>query len=104
MAQIPPSARLINRRQTLGFLGAAAGLLLPDNCLAGGESLYASASLLADGGFAIALFDMDGREHLRVPLPARGHDIAVDRPEGLCVAFARQPDTFAVAFEINGTR
>lgn len=60
---------------------------------------YAAAAKTADGRYAIVLLDADGRLLRQIALSDRGHDIAVDRPGGRAVAFARRPGTFAVAFD-----
>lgn len=51
-----------------------------------------------DGSFAAVLYDIDRGLLRRVALPGRGHDVAVNPATGDCVAFARRPGNFAVAF------
>ena len=90
---------VINRRTFLTGGAAIAALPLLPNILLGSErTLYAAALREADGGYAAAVFGVEEGEVVRVSLPARGHACAV-RPGGEdCVAFARRPGTFAVAF------
>ncbi|MEL6752200.1 MAG: DUF1513 domain-containing protein [Pseudomonadota bacterium] len=56
-----------------------------------------SAALLKTGRHAIVTLDQRGQINAAIELPGRGHDFAL-RPDGLTVAFARRPGTFAVAF------
>lgn len=67
------------------------------------EALFASATLRADKTFGAAIFDLDGNIIREIQLPARGHDVAIHRPTGHCVVFARRPGTFAVSFDSAGT-
>lgn len=94
---------VIDRRQFLTFVSALAGCgLLP---LAGRaesrQPLYAAARREADGSYSACLFTKD-QDLLEVPLPGRGHDLAV-RPGGReLVVFARRPGSFAIAFSTDG--
>src|SRR5690606_36626678 len=51
-----------------------------------------------DGAFSAAIFRPDGTDVNAVALPARGHDVTVCPVTRTCVAFARRPGNFAVAF------
>lgn len=92
------------------FLAAAAGLGLT---LVGARRLhaetaagclYANCVMTRDGAYAVAVFDDAGAIRALHPLPGRGHDVAFEPGRGLCVAFARRPGTFAVAFDLVGAR
>lgn len=60
--------------------------------------LFAAARRGPDGQFSAAIFTADGRDVNAASLAGRGHDIAVCPVTRRCVAFARRPGTFAVAF------
>lgn len=62
------------------------------------ERLFAAARRAADGSFSAAIFRPDGSDVNAVGLPARGHDVTVCPVTRTCVAFARRPGNFAVAF------
>lgn len=87
-----------------GFLaGAMLGLLAGDALAAGARrgdagALYIGCRKL-DDRHEVAAFDADGHERFALPLPDRGHSIALHphRPWG--VAFARRPGRFAVVFD-----
>lgn len=93
----------IDRRSVLlGTLTAVAAQPWASRIAAAVEQsrpVYAAAAKTADGQYAIVLLDGEGRPLRQVALSDRGHDIAVDRPGGRAVAFARRPGTFAVAFD-----
>lgn len=63
--------------------------------------LFAAARRGADGRYSAAIFTIDGKDVTSVVLPGRGHDIAVSPVSRMCVAFARRPGTFAVAFSVD---
>lgn len=97
-----------DRRTFLGLAGAAAGVaaLLPGVAIAapaGAPLRYVSSRHdQLTGEYSAAVVDAEGCVLRSVPLPDRGHSLAV-RPGGReVVAMARRPDTFAVAFEIEG--
>jgi uncharacterized protein len=68
------------------------------------SALYAAARRGADGRYSAALFTDEGRDIHAVPLPGRGHDITVSLADRTCVAFARRPGNFAVAFSADRRR
>ncbi|NBN80462.1 DUF1513 domain-containing protein [Microvirga tunisiensis] len=94
-------AAVLNRRSFLSGL-AAAGLLplLPHRTAAAlgagdpDEPLFASARRNADGRHAVAILTADGRDVLDVPLPDRGHGIALSPDRSRFVTFARRPGQF----------
>ncbi|MEZ5855925.1 MAG: DUF1513 domain-containing protein [Hyphomicrobiaceae bacterium] len=100
----------IDRRRLLtAGAGMAAGLVLPARALGVGlqasPELFAAAAKDARGRFVAVIFDAaTGREHGRVVLPSRGHDL-VQRPRHATgapaevVAFARRPGNYAVVFK-----
>ena len=68
------------------------------------DALFAAAGKRASGSYGVFLLSSDGRIVRDLPLVARGHDIALHRPTGKAVVFARRPGTFAVAFDLAGLR
>ncbi len=64
--------------------------------------VFASACRRGDGSFSVVLLDPTGRIIREVPISGRGHDIALHRPSGRAVVFARRPGFFAVAFDLEG--
>ncbi len=68
----------------------------------GARAAVASAYRMADGSFGAAIVNADGSEVGNVPLPGRGHDIAVCPISGTCVVLARRPGKVAVAFSCKG--
>ena len=95
----------IDRKTFLrGGLAMAAWPLLPPNLFGGERELFAAALREPGGEFAAAIFSLEHGEMARVALPARGHAFAVQPASGACVAFARRPGTFAVAFDAIGAK
>jgi hypothetical protein len=90
----------IDRRQFTA--GALAILATPSACAAKQRALeqtiIAATTRNRDGSFTAAIYDLDKGLLNAVDLPARGHDIAVNPVSRECVAFARRPGTFAIAF------
>jgi hypothetical protein len=110
MPWMATSRRSVSRRALLAGLGGIAALcaanpaaladgagLLNESAL--GYPLFAAARREADGRFAIALFDDAGLELARVPLPDRGHGVAVSPDRRRLMAFARRPGTFALLID-----
>jgi hypothetical protein len=90
----------IDRRRFLGGVASLAGnaaLAFPS--IAGERrELYAATRKSTEGAYSAAIFDSAGRDLNAVALPARGHDVTVCPVTRYCVAFARRPGNFAVAF------
>lgn len=80
-----------------GGLGAARASSAP----ATGEGAYVAARQEADGRHVAVVFDPDSGDRAVVPLPGRGHDVAVSPRAGLLVVFARRPGRFAVAVQAD---
>lgn len=88
----------------LGGLAALAGTSLGQSAIAAGlldrsqidAPLFASARREADGTYALAIIDDAGQDLARVPLPGRGHGMAVSPDKSRIMAFARRPGTFAL--------
>ena len=101
----------IDRRSLLVGGGAAlAALALGPERLRAGETgisddpLFAAARREADGSHSIVVTGLDGIDRQVIPLPGRGHDVAICPLSGRCLAFARRPGTFAVSFHVKGER
>jgi len=56
----------------------------------------------ADGINGLAAFDAAGQPLFDLPLPARGHDMALHPRRRELVAFARRPGTFAAVVDLTG--
>ncbi|MEL6374568.1 MAG: DUF1513 domain-containing protein [Pseudomonadota bacterium] len=66
--------------------------------------MVAASVRRADRTFAAVLFAPERGLIASAALPGRGHDVAVNPVTRECVAFARRPGTFAVAFGIERQR
>jgi hypothetical protein len=89
-------------RRTL-VLGAAASTLagMPVRADTAAEALYAAARKGPDGRYSVGVFTADGRDVRALALPGRGHDVTVSPVDRSCVAFARRPGNFAIAFSAD---
>lgn len=88
-----------DRRQFLaGLLALMPGLGSPGRALADVREIVAGAIRRPDGSYAAVLYDVDRGLIGEASLPGRGHDVAINPVTGDCVAFARRPGNFAVAF------
>lgn len=92
-----------DRRDFLKTLAAstlAAGL--PMRVLAGGDTVRL-LGCRADGGgrYFATLFDSDGQMLMDVPLPARGHDIALAPDGRTAVVVARRPGDFLRVLDLE---
>ncbi|SMF81382.1 hypothetical protein SAMN06265365_1401 [Tistlia consotensis] len=93
----------LSRRRLLGLAAgaAAAPLLSPRAARAETRSgrLYLSCCAADDGQCFTGAFTADGRLAYRVPLPERGHSLAVSPDGSRAVQFSRRPGSFAVVFD-----
>jgi len=78
------------RTRAEAFAGALGELDIED------APLFASARRDPDGRFSVAVLDDSGMELAHVPLPGRGHGIAIAPDRRILIAFARRPGTFAL--------
>ncbi|WP_417687393.1 DUF1513 domain-containing protein [Roseibium sp.] len=96
-----------SRRAFLAGLGGLAALgttSLSTSAIAGAlldpaqldAPLFASALRTPEGNFALAIFDDAGQTLAQVPLPGRGHGMAISPDRRRIMAFARRPGTFAL--------
>ncbi|MEM7290192.1 MAG: DUF1513 domain-containing protein [Pseudomonadota bacterium] len=67
-------------------------------------AIFASAFRDESQNYGVLLLSENGEALSRIELPDRGHDLAFDRVTGTCVAFARRPGLFAVAFDVRNRR
>ena len=96
------STPLIDRRSFLRSAGLAfAAGLTPRAAFAleRADAVYASGLKRADGSFAIGLVSETGSLIDEIALPGRIHGLCHSAENGLSVAFARRPGTFAVVFD-----
>lgn len=93
----------MHRRDVLiGMSASFAAALRGSFALAADDEVYAASCRLADGSFAAILYSAARGQFFTQSLPGRGHDL-VRRPNSPeCVAIARRPGRFAVAFSANG--
>lgn len=86
------------------FLGGLALSLVAGRALAAGAArgaagdLYVGCRQLGDR-YEVAGFDGTGSERFALPLPDRGHSLALHPTRPIGVAFARRPGRFAVVFD-----
>jgi hypothetical protein len=88
----------IDRRSFLAALTAALGA--PAAAMARAAAVrFLSAQATIDGDFAVAALDAAGETLFQLPLPDRGHAVALRPTTDEAVIFARRPGTFAVVFD-----
>lgn len=96
------NAQAVSRRRLLRLAAGAAVLPLAAGSkarpAAAAGRLYLSSCAGDDGGFFAGGF-AEGRLAFQVPLPGRGHSLAVAPSGALAVQFARHPGRFAVVFD-----
>jgi hypothetical protein len=94
---------IVDRRSLMAGAGAMLATGLAPRAaaaLVASDALILAPAMRPDGGFAVVVLGERGDLIREIALPARGHDLAIDRDSGRAVAFARRPGTFAVAFDI----
>ncbi|MFA5123568.1 DUF1513 domain-containing protein [Zavarzinia sp.] len=90
----------LTRRATLR-LAAAAAAMLPFGARPRAEGhLWFGTRLDAQGGAHATAFDAEGRPVIDLPLPARGHGIAVSPDRKIAVVMGRRPGRFALALNL----
>lgn len=93
---------LIDRRAFLHSAGLAfAAGLAPRSAFAleRADAVYASGFKRPDGAFALGFVSEAGALIDEITLPGRVHGLCHSKQNGLSVAFARRPGTFAVVFD-----
>ncbi|MCZ7594998.1 MAG: DUF1513 domain-containing protein [Hyphomicrobium sp.] len=86
---------------TQAFAGMLDGDLLGSGVAAGD---LIAACRRPDGSYSVVVLSLDGTVLRELPLEGRGHDIALDKPSGQAVVFARRPGSFALAFDLHDRR
>ena len=98
---IGPLASRLDRRSALASLGIGlATLATPRAIRAGTTARIFGAQGGLDEGFWLTALDADGRTHIKVPLPERGHDTAVDPAGQRAVIVARRAGRFAMVINL----
>ncbi len=94
----------INRRQFIA-LGAGAVLLGPTLILAQDKTqrLLSCRSDASDKHF-FSVAEIDNKKIINIPLPARGHGIAVDKHQHYAAVFARRPGDFVYIVDLQDCR
>ena len=77
--------------------GRAAGASNPTH----DGNVIAATTRNADATYSAVIYDINAGPLRIAPLPMRGHDISVNPATKTCVAFARRPGNFAVAFDLS---
>jgi hypothetical protein len=89
----------MRRREFLTGLSANLAAALQSSAgWAAEEEIYAASCRLPDGSFAAILYSRERGQFFTQSLPARGHDLAQRPGSAECVAIARRPGRFGVAF------
>jgi uncharacterized protein len=65
---------------------------------------FIAACRRPDNTYSVVMLRLDGSVVRELPLQDRGHDIALDAASGQAVVFARRPGSFALAFDVRGSR
>ena len=93
----------INRRQFIqAGIGTTLFSALPGLQAAESDpALLLGASRLEADHYAVSAISTDGRLHWQLPLPDRGHDVAVNADHGLGVAIARRPGHYLLLFDVR---
>jgi hypothetical protein len=91
----------IDRRHFVASLAAAvlAGRATPPRAGEARPQGFVGARFDAAGRGSVAVFDLDGREILALPLSGRGHDVALQPNGRHMVVFARRPGTWAAVID-----
>lgn len=87
---------MLGRRATLGL---GAGLLLGG--AAARTAGFVGAGADAAGGWRVAAFGTDGTPRFDLPIPARGHSLAVAPDGATAVLFARRPGAEALVIDLR---
>ena len=91
----------IDRRSALAGLGAGlAALALPQSARATPKPRVFGAQGGLETGFWLTALDGDGGTRVTLPLPARGHDTAIDPAGKRAVIVARRPGRFAMVVDL----
>ncbi len=90
----------INRRTVLKALAAGSVCQWTPAAFAQQPTeLIIGACRLAENQYALSAVDLNGRLQWQLPIPARGHDVAVHDTQKIGVAIARRPGQFLVLFD-----
>jgi hypothetical protein len=83
-------------------LGLGAGLLLGG--AKAGRAKFVAAGANEAGGWRVAAFGQDGAQHFDLPIPARGHGLAMAPDGATAVLFARRPGAEALLLDLRAGR
>ncbi len=94
-----------NTRRTLlkaALLGAAMPIL-PFGCasMAASKPALIGCALNGRDRYSVVVADQQGKAIRQLPLPSRGHGIAINATRGHAVAFARRPGTYFMVFDFH---
>ena len=92
-----------SRRDIIGFIGLGLGAWTfgPPTARAAQRSrVFGALGNLDDSGFWLSGLDDSGAARIKIPLPGRGHDTAIDSAQRRAVLVARRPGRFAVVVDL----
>lgn len=92
--------RFLTAAAATPLLAAAPAAWIRARAAAPPRAAFLSARGDGTGQFFVSGFDAGGRLAFDLPLPARGHSLAVDPAGHHAIAFGRRPETFARAIDL----
>ena len=97
----------LDRRTFLSAMGAAVAVAtrpMPARGAADKPAVFFGCGADGEGRFVAAGLDMNGGIRFGLPLPARGHGLALRAQDSELVVFARRPGNFAAVVETSSGR
>ncbi|RXJ74211.1 hypothetical protein CS022_03830 [Veronia nyctiphanis] len=79
-------------------IGSGATVLSGCQSTSGSRLLYLGSARTPAGSYCVSAAGEDGKQRFSVPLPARGHGIAIDRLGDMAFVFARRPGEYIQPF------
>jgi uncharacterized protein len=105
--EIEMMTRLSRRQLLAGAAAAGTAAMLPRTAPAadgGAQRLYLSARVDADGGYRATGLHETGNRVFDLPMPARGHSMAMRPGVAEAVFFGRRPGAFAMVVDVAAAR
>jgi hypothetical protein len=95
---------ITRRRFVTGALSSVPIAMLARRTEASASGFYVSARAVRDGGYRATGFRGDGAIAFDIPMPARGHSVALRPGGGEAVFFGRRPGSFALVVDVTQGR